>query len=318
VFINVGYNNKTTFGGFTMSLINERHIDTDRAGDTKGGGNYATLMDFLNRRRVDMAPFSENDIVVASAQFILINNTSVVGNLAVGTTSQETNGGVVAALLPGAVGTAATTIINDTLGNVTNIAEIRQATSHDPLLDGNGRRIYGLFQASSTAADGDAIAATGTENCQISFVSIDADGNLTLVAVNETIEIAVAKLTAERHIPNYYKTGSVAEADIIAPSSIPSEPVVRKYVVTAQYAADEVITVSTGAGAATGTSTVTGDTVASLGASAPEFNNDNRTRVRLNGDQLSKGTDAVWDSATTFHFAVVLDIGDDFEVEVAQ
>jgi len=301
-----------------MSLINERHVDTDRAGDSQGGGNFATLMDFMNRRRVDMAPYSETDITVASAQYVLLDSSLVSGTIALGTGSQETNGGVVAAALTGSVGTAAITSINDTLGNVTNIVEVRQATSHDPILDGNGRRVYGLMQADSTATDGDTIGATGSENLQVSFIVIDANGILTLTAVNDTVEIAIPKLTAERHMPTYFKTGSVAEAHVIAPPTTPAEPVVRKYVVTAAFAASEVITVSTGAGAATGAATPTGDTVASIGATASDFNNDNRTRIRLNGYQATKSTEVVWDSSTTFHFAVALDVGDTFEVEVAQ
>lgn len=304
-----------------MSLINERHVDTDRAGDTKGGGNYGTLMDFMNRRRVDMAPYSETDIVVAGAQFILVDDSMISGTIALGVNSQETTGGIVAAALAGAVGTAAITSINDTLGNVTNIVEIRQATTHDPILDvvgASGRRVYGLLQAASTVADGDAIGAAAAENLQLSFVYIDASGVLTLIAVNDSIEIAVPKLTAERHMPTYFKTGSVAEADVIAPSIVPSEPVVRKLVVTSAFAASEIITVATGAGAGTGASTPSGDTVATLGTTAPNFNTENRTRIRLNGTQVTKGSDVIWDSATTLHFVIALDPGDEVEIEAAE
>lgn len=300
-----------------MSLINERHIDADRAGDNKGGGNFPTLMDFLNRRRVTVAPFSEAD-QSANGQYILINSTDFPGVIALDTSSGETTGGYNAAQLSGAVGTAATTSINDALGNVTNLVEVRDATSHDPILDTSGRKVYGLLQAASTVSDGDAVGAAGSENLQVSFIIIDAAGTMTLVSVTATIEIALPKLYAERHMPTYFKEGSTAEADVIAPSTVPGEPKVRKYVTTAQFAANEVITISTGAGSGTGAATPSGDTIASIGATSSDFVNDNRTRVRLNGDQLTKDVDAVWDSATSFHFSVIVDVGDTFEVETAQ
>lgn len=300
-----------------MSLINERHIDADRAGDAQGGGNFPTLMDFLNKREVTVAPFSENNIAVSSAQFVLIDASLIAGTVALGTSSVESDGGVVAAALAGAIGTAATTNITDSLGNVTNLVEVREEDSHDSLLDSNGRKIYGLFQAASTVSDGDSIAASGSENVQVSFIIIAADGTLTLVSVNETVEIAVPKMYALRHLPTYHKAGSTAEAEVMEASAAPQEPVCRKYIVTADFAANEVITVSTGGGAGTGTSTPSNDTITSLGATAADFNNDNRTRARINGDQITKSTDVVWDSATTFHFAVALDVGDTFEMEVA-
>lgn len=299
-------------------LINERHIDTDRAGDAQGGGNYATLTDFLNRRRVSVAPFSEADLVVSAAQFVLLDATNFPGTIALGAASEETTGGYVAAALGGAVGTAGLTAINDALGNVTNLVEVRDAATHDSVLSAGGRKVYGLLQAASTVTDGEAVGAAASENLQCSFVEIGEDGTLTLVAIDGTFEVALPKMYAERHMPSYFKEGSTAEADVIAPSTVPSEPVCRKYIVTAAFAANEIITVSTGAGAGSGASTASGDTIASLGLSAGDFSNDNRTRVRVNGYQQTKGTDAVWDSSTTFHFAVPLDPGDTFEVEVAQ
>lgn len=299
-------------------LINERHIDTDRAGDAQGGGNFATLTDFLNRRRVSVAPFNEADQIAAAVQFILINAGDFPGTIALGTGSGESTGGFVAAPLAGAVGTAGVAAINDALGNVTNLVEVREATSHDSILDGSGRKVYGLLQAASTAADGDAVGAAAAENLQVSFIVIDDAGGLVLVSVSDTCELALPKMYAERHMPTYFKEGSTAEADIIAPSTVPSEPVVRKYSVTAAFAANEVITVATGAGAATGAATPSGDSITSLGLTVGDFNTDNRTRVRLNGNQETKSVDAIWDSATTFHFSVPLDPGDTFEVEVAQ
>jgi hypothetical protein len=299
-----------------MSLINERHVDTDRAGDAKGGGNFPSLMDFMNRRKVVFAPFNEAD-QSANGQFILLNSTDFPGNLAIGTSSTESNGGIVCAQLSGAVGTAATDSINDAIGNITNLVEIREATSHDPLFDGNGRKVYGLLQADSTASDGDAVGAAGSENLQVSFVVVDSSGVMQSTSITETVEFAIPKMYAERHLPTYYKEGSSAEADVLLPSPVPGEPLVRKYVVTSGYAANEVIILNTGAGSISGSATTSGDSISSLGL-VSDFNNDNRTRIRVNGEQLTKGTDVVWDSVITFHFSVALDVGDTYEVEVAQ
>ncbi len=302
-----------------MSLYNERHVDTDRAGDAQGGGNYATLMDFMNQKLITVAPFNETTISVVAAQHVLIDSSMVTGNLAIGgSATDETDGGVVAASLAGAIGTANTTAINDGLGNVTNLVEVREEDTHDSLLDTNGRKIYGLFQAASTSVDSDAIGAAASENCQVSFVIIAADGTVTLTAVTADIEIAVPKLYASRHLPAYRKEGSNAEAEVTAAPTTPSEPTVRKFIVTSQFAANEIITIGTGVGGGTGTATPTGDSITSLGGSGSAFNDDNRTRCRVNGDQLTKGTDAVWDSATTLHFSVIMDIGDTFEIEVAE
>jgi len=51
-----------------MSLINERHIDTQRAGDAQGPGNFPSLMDFMNRREVKLNDFNINVISVTGQQ----------------------------------------------------------------------------------------------------------------------------------------------------------------------------------------------------------------------------------------------------------
>ena len=296
-----------------MALINERHVIADRAGDAKGGGNYATLMDFLNRRRVALQNFVDTTISVSSAQFILIDSSMVTGTLAVGTATQETDGGTMAAELAGSVGTAATTNITDGLGNVLNMVEVRDATSHDPIKDTGNRKVYALFQSENGVADGTAIGAAASENCQISFCVIDSSGALALTTVNGDIEISTPKVYAERHLPTIYKDGNYVDAEVLDPATI--APKIRSFLVTAKFAANEVITISTGAGT-TGTSTPSGDTIASIGASAGDFNTITTTQVWLNGARARKSAEAIYDSATTFHFSVKLDVADWFQVEV--
>ena len=303
-------------------MLNERHIAL-RAGDTKGTGNFNTLRDILNRKSVILQPFSETDISVSNAQYVLLSTTELGSvNLAVGASSDETDGGLVAAELSTAVGTAATTNITDTPGNILNLVSIRDASTHEPVQTSGGRKVYGLLQCSSGTADGTAVAAAGgggsgggsSENTQVSFVEVQADGTLSLVSINGTIEIAVPKLYAERHRPTLMREAGVVEEVVQGAAAV--EPDVRKFVVTTAFAANEVITISTGSGASSGAATASGDTV-TIGASATAFNNQNDTRIRLNGVQQTKGTDAVWDSSDSFHFNVALDVDDTFEVEVA-
>ena len=290
-------------------LVNERQVYLRK------GGNFTALVDYLDRRKVVGIPFNDTqELAVSSAQYALVDTTEISGTIALGTTTAE-NGGVVAAALAGAVGNAATTNITDSFGNILNLVNIRDASTNDPILDSNDRVVYGLLQAASTVTDGDAIGAASSENIQLSFVIVGADSALALTTINDTIGFTVNKMYYERNVPTIYKEGGTLERDIVGASMI--EPTVRKYVVTTAFAADEVITVSTGAGGVSGASTPSNDSITSLGADAATFNADNRTRVRLNGVQSTKGVEATWDSTTTFHFNTALDIGDRFEIEIA-
>lgn len=300
-----------------MGIANSKHITTNRDGDSQGVGNYATLHDYLNRKIINTGPFAEVNVAVSSAQYVLISTTHITGPLAIGTGSNESDGGLVASQLAGAVGSAATTNISDSLGNVVNIVEVRDATSNDPVYDGSGRKVYGLFQAASTANDGDMVGAPASENCQISFIILDADSVITLTALNGTYEFSYPKLYADRHLPAYRKEGATHKYDVIQPTAV-NPPLVRKYMVTTAFTAGEVITISTGAGSGSGASTTSGDTISSIGATANDFNTTNTTKVKVSGLSTRKGTDATWDTSTSFHFSVPLDVSDWFEVEVAQ
>lgn len=101
-------------------------------------------------------------------------------------------------------------------------------------------------------------------------------------------------------------------------SDLPSTTVqkVAKYVVTTAFVAEEVITLTTGAGATAGVTTASGDTAGvALGASANAFRDNNTIEILENGIEQVKSTDFIWDSATTGHFAIALDIGDTFTVK---
>jgi hypothetical protein len=287
-------------------LHNVRHIGFPAS----LSATYDTVLEWFQGRDVFIMPFNEADLS-ANAQYILIDATNFAGTISLGTTSVQ-NGGWNAAALAGAVGTAATTSIADSEGHKTNLVEVRDAASHDPILDSAGRKVIGLLQAASTVADGDAVGAAASENLQVSFVVIAADGTVTLTSVTATIEIALPKMYKRMNWPSYRKAGMTPLSDIIAASTLS----VRKFVVTAAFAVDEVITLSTGAGSVAGTSTPSGDTISSIGVDAATFIATNTTRIRIYGAQLTKTT-AMWGSATSFQTPVALDVGDEFEVEIS-
>ena len=298
-------------------MINARQVNVLRP-DT--GGNYTTLKDYLERRKIIAMPFVEaQEIAVAGVNYVLVDSTThlIGGTLTVLNASPPvtaiTNGGIAAAELVGAVGTAAITSHTDDLGNVLNLVMIRDGSTHEEVKTADDRTVFGLVQCANGVAEGANVGASASENTQISFVYIAADGTLTLTAVTDTIEFNVNKLYMEAHVPTIYLEGANRDTVIVEPQV--QEPLSRVLTVTAAFAANEVITLSTGAGAGTGTSTPTGDTVV-LDTSAALFNANNLVRVRLNGVQLIRNIEAVWDSTLTMHVNIAMDIGDVLEVEV--
>lgn len=302
-----------------MSLINERHIDTQRAGDAQGPGNFPSLMDFMNRREVKLNDFNINVISVTGQQQVHVLPADFAGKIAIGTTSAQTNGGQQAASLStSATATPATTTIADSLGNITNLVEVRDATTHDPILNLTGRKIYGLLQADVNANDGDDIAPLNGQpsNLQVSFVVIDADGTMTLEHVFGDIHLALPRLFALRHIPEYVKCGSNADTDVIQQRSA-TYSLIRYYDVTTSINANTVIDLN-GIDVSNGTiyTDVSGSSLTSIGSSSAAFEFNTDLFVRINGTVLRKGTDVVQQSSTTFSFNVMLDPGDSFQIEV--
>ena len=302
-------------------MINSRHVNVLRP-DT--GGKYTSLYDFLMRRRVMRMPFSEVQVIsVSGAQFKLIDSTThlpagVLTVLKTGFAGAITNGGVCASELAGAVGTAATTHIQDDLGNILNLVLVRDSSTHEELKTADGRTIFGLVQCANAVVEGAAIGAAASENTQISFVYIAADGTITLAAAfTASVEFQVNKLYMESHVPTIFLEGGNQEAIIVEPKV--AEPFSAYYTVTTAFAANEVITIATGAGAASGVSIPAGDYDSSqmiFPASAILFNAHNNIRVRLNGVQLIRGVEVIWDSTTTFHITSIMDVNDVLEVEI--
>lgn len=288
-----------------MSKISEREIQLYK------GGNFADLVDFMDKKEVIEFPWVETQTVTpASAQFKLLPSSVIAGFIAKGTTSTTVNGGVVCAALAGAVGTAAITSIADTYGNILNLVEIRDSTSNDPIVDASNDIVYGLIQCSSAAADGAAIAANPSENVQISFVKFDSTNALALVTLNQALDFRVTKLYALRNQATLMKLAGSKDRDIVTGNQSQLE---RVLVVTTAFVVDEVITISTGAGGIAGVSTATGDTIL-LPASSALFVANGRVSVHRNGVRMSKtGTKigVTWDSTNSFHCPFALDIGEE-------
>lgn len=296
--------------------INSRQVDVLRP-DT--GGNYTTLKDFLERRKVLAMPFDEvQEVVVSAANFVKVDSTThLAGDIlavldATPPVNAITNSGICAAELVGAVGTGAITSHKDSLGNILNLVRIRDASTHEEIKTSADLTVFGLIQCSLNTVEGANIGASGAENTQISFVFIAADGTVTLTVITDTIEFQVNKLYMEAHIPTIFLEGGNVDLLVVEPKV--QEPLSRVLTVTTAFAANEVITLATGSGAGSGASTPTGDTV-TLDSSESLFNANNLIRIRFNGVQLLRDVEVHWDSSTTMHITSVMDVGDVLEVE---
>jgi len=286
--------------------INERAITL-----RTGAGTYASLKDYLDRRRVLPITFNETSkVTVAGVDFIVLDNGKITPatTIAKGTSTTE-NGGLFCKELGGAVGTGSVLVDTDSLGNILNMVELRDATTHDPILGPEDREVYGLIQCSNGVADGAAIGGVGVENVQISFVYVTSAGVITLTNVTADVEFVQNNVYLARYMPPIVLEGGSRDQDVLP--ALHAEQ--GEYAVTAAFAAGEVITLLDGSGAGTGAATKTGETI-NLGASAAAFNGDNLTQVMLNGVEQRKGTDVTWDSSGTMHFTLPLDVGDYFEV----
>lgn len=296
-----------------MSKVSERQVKTDYT-----GGNFPTLKDFLDQKKVRKMPWATaRQVAVSSANFVLINSSMISGVIAKGSTTTQVNGSVIAGALSGAVGTASASVtVADAQGRIANLVQVRKATSNDPLLDSNGRVVYALVQCASTVTDGDSIGGSGSENLQLSFVVYDSSQALALTTINETIQFGIKKVYAARNEGAFVDEDPITPETEIEAASV-STTLIRTYKVTTAFVANEVITVSTGAGATAGVTTVIGDTVSSLGASAAAMASNQKLQLERNGvpqDKSVSGGEVVWDSATTFHFTEALDVGEQFNI----
>jgi hypothetical protein len=265
---------------------------------------YSLNMDsHFSKVRVHKNPADAARQVTVSSANVILNTAAglnITGTVALGSGTAEDNGWVVAAAGTFTAGTAAgsaTQIITDTHGNIANLVTVVDSTTLDPILSG-GKEVFGLIQAASGTTDGDAITVTASsEDLQVSFVTADGDGTFTLATINATVNIGVNKAYAIGNNATYEVVGGVRGADVIDNSGS-GELDYRQFTVTADFAAAEVLTLATGAGSVSGTSTTAGDTI-TIGASAGEFNGNPNYKVFIGGRLQVKGDDISWASSTT-------------------
>jgi hypothetical protein len=305
--------------------INARQVNILRPNTS---GTHTTLDQYLGRKRILPLPWNEVQVVsVSGVQFKVIDSTTHLpsGLLAVlkasPPTTLVTNAGICAAELVGAIGTAATTNYTDNHGNILNLVPIRNAASHDEItvdVSGTLRTVYALVQCANGVAEGAAIGASASENTQLSFVYVAANGTLTLTAVTASVEFCVNKVFIEAQQPDVLMQGQRSEEILVEPSAVTVSPICAKLVVTTAFANGEVLTIATGSGS-TGRSTFTviptGSTV-TIGVDAAAFLAETQHRVRLNGVQLIRAVEVEWESATTLSVNQIMDIGDVLEIEI--
>ena len=310
-------------------MINARQVNILRANTS---GVHATLDLFLARKRVLQMPWSEvQSVAVAAAQFKLIDSTTHLpaGKLAVlnasPPTTLATNAGICASPLAGAIGNAAITNHTDNLGNILNLVPIRDSSTHDEItvnVGGVERTVFALVQCANGVAEGTNIGAAASENTQLSFAYIAADGTLTLTAITATIDFVVNKVYLESQQPDVMMVGGRNEEVVVEPKQI--TPLVSTFTTSVAFASGEIITIDTGNGAATGRATPvvipTGSTVA-LPATEAEFIQNALYKFYLNGVKMNKvakssGLEGIeWESSTTFSVNHVIDALDVFELE---
>jgi hypothetical protein len=272
------------------------------------------LTNFLDKAQVYQSAFSETRVVTpSSAQYSLIPSTIVSGNLAIGTTTTTRNGGIFATQLVGSVGTAATSNTSLANGDILNLVTLRDATTHDPILD-SGREVYGLIQVSNSVVDGNAITGSGSENTQISFVKDNGSGVLTLVTLNQSVEFTVNFVYSARNVVDLKKASGNVDQDVIQ-ANVPARTNTY-YVVTADFAVAETIDLSTGSGTGSGTSTKDGVTP-SLPTTAAVFKSNGNVVVNRNGIEGTKGVgnDFEWVSVSSIKTNRKIKIGEVIQVK---
>jgi len=259
--------------------------------------------------------------------FALVSSADVTGSLAVGVTSDQLDGGVFAAELPGAVGTSdVATVLTNVDGLPLNVTQVYQAGTNDPLLtDGTiatnaDVEVWAIWQSANGVADGTAVAAAAAENLQVTLAYQDPVNDGTWIAYRPPaatdIQFASLALRALRYTaPEGVPYGGGPVPDSIAGGRLTVDKIT--ITATATIAANTVLDFATPANfTIAGTSSVNGTTTAiaapTMAATLADFNADNTWEVYLNGIQIDKGaaTDGrwfTWASATTGSVNRILD-----------
>lgn len=291
-----------------MSKINERQVAL------KTGGNFTLLKDYLDKRIVKSMPFQEITLTLAGVSFQVLPSGTFPGFIAKDATTAEVDGSIMAATGAWAIGTPAFdntfATAQDPYGNILNLVDVRDATSHDPVYDTDGRKVYGLITCGAATTDGMAVGTGGTANLEVSFVKNDGSGAFVAVTLTGTYEIYLNKVNQARYDEVIELEGGAREFDVVADVTT---QYLAQYTVTTAFVATELFTISTGAGSVAGVSTPAGDNAA-IGAwldGAGKFNG-NKFIVLLNGVEQVKGTglDVEYSAADTLVLGFDADVSD--------
>lgn len=290
-----------------------------------GGGNYAALNNFMDRKLVRKLPFTEvrEFTLVGAADNVALNDTQIpeAVRIAIGTgTAQIAGDAVLTAQLAAAqFGTGVNASISAEAA-ILNMVDLRNGATNDEVtvpVSGTDRKVWALLQAIDTATDGDPIGTSGNENVQLSFVYVNSAGTLVVTQIPAgTYGFRLSKIYAERYMPAIREEGGVIDQDVVDYSS-KLDTIQAEYEVTTAFPAADAITLSTGDGT-TGVSTATGAFASiALPSSGALFQSNARVQILRNGvPQRKRGTspEVVWVSTTSFQFAAPLDAGEFFSV----
>lgn len=277
-------------------------------------GGTVYLTDYLDKAQIYNSTFNESRVVTCSNEnYKLLPNTIVSGTIALGLVTTQRNGAIFATALVGSVGTASTNNTTNSIGDILNLVQIRDTTTHDPIID-SGREVYGLLQVSNSVTDGNSVTGVGVENLQVSFVVDDGTGNLTLTNLTATVEFTLPLVYSSRNVPDLKKAGSNIDKDIIS-VSIPSITNTY-YTVTAQFDVNEIIDLTNGSGSITGTSTKDGVTPL-LPSTSALFKSNGNVCVLRNGLEGIKGIggDFEWISSSSIRTNRKIKIGEILQIK---
>jgi hypothetical protein len=296
------------------SLINEQQVAL-RTGAT----NFPTLKSYMDSYVVRSGPLSNQLAFTlgAAASFTSLGTANLNATiLAVGIApiSTAANGGLTVAPATGALGVSSLTTIVDGLGNILNMVSLLDGATNDPYVDpATGATVFGLMHVANTTTDGTAV---GAANVQMDFVTLSSAAAITSFSLPAgNYKFRENRTYSRRQEPTIFLEGGNTDwENIYSPATTVK---LSQFEVTAAYASAETITLSTGAGAITGVSTVVTKNggVTSLDASLAAFNADSSITVLLNGAEQINGVDVIWISPTEFSFVLPLYVGDYFVVK---
>jgi len=199
-----------------MNTINARQVGFKKTLGDGGLGNFDSVQSFCEQKVCRQLPITEQkQVTVSGENYALIHSGMISGKLAIGTNTTAVDGGIACAKLATAVGQGATITAVDGEGNIWNSVNIIHSGTHNPILTNDGRTVFALMHCASTAVDGDAIGAGGSENTQLSFVYFDSAGVIQTTVISNTIQFDGARVEVLLNQPALIRVGGVSRIDIV-------------------------------------------------------------------------------------------------------